>query len=119
MGEADTYVAGALGAIFGVKGILIVLLFGLFASMFFIIPSFWYNKYKLGDKYVCILMILFGLMLVVYKSFTNYFVLGILGILTVMLIYSLLKGIRQEKSRTYFPYVPALAAGALYGLIIM
>ena len=33
MGEADTYVAGALGAIFGIFSIVKVLLISLFASM--------------------------------------------------------------------------------------
>lgn len=39
MGEADTYVAGALGAIFG-KNIQFVLFSALIASMFFILPVF-------------------------------------------------------------------------------
>ena len=39
MGEADTYVAGALGAIFG-KDIIVVLLLGLLSSMVFILPVF-------------------------------------------------------------------------------
>ena len=45
MGEADTYVAGALGAIFG-EDIIVVLLLGLLSSMVFILPVFFYNQYK-------------------------------------------------------------------------
>ena len=47
MGEADTYVAGALGAIFG-KNIQFVLFSALIASMFFILPVFFYNQYICG-----------------------------------------------------------------------
>lgn len=49
MGEADTYVAGALGAIFG-KNIQFVLFSALIASMFFILPVFFYNQYKNNNK---------------------------------------------------------------------
>ena len=48
MGEADTYVAGAIGAMFGIQNILPVLLYGLIASMIFIVPMFLYNQYKMA-----------------------------------------------------------------------
>ena len=119
MGEADTYVAGALGAIFGLKGVLIVLFFSLIASVIFILPSFWYKNYKQGNKLTCISLILFLLALVVYKTVQNYCTIAIVGIVAIILIYSLLKSIKKEENRNYLPYIPALAAGALYGLIIM
>lgn len=120
MGEADTYVAGALGAIFGLNGILPVLFYSLLASMVFIIPMFWYKKLKVGDKLTCVLMILFFLVLVIYKALLqNYYVLSVLGLLTAALVYSLIKGMKNSESLSYLPYVPALSAGALYAMIIM
>ena len=115
MGEADTYVAGALGAIFGIFAIVKVLLFSLIASMLFVIPVFLYNKYKADDKPVCIFSILFTLaVLVYYKLFQNYWIFSALAIISVILVYFILKGINKSENRNYLPYVPALAAAAGY-----
>ena len=116
MGEAETYVAAALGAVFG-KGILWVLLYGLIASMIIIVPMFLYNQYKMNNKKTCILSILFILSVLIFKLVVqNYFSLAALVIIGVMLSVSIMQGIKQEESRIYLPYVPALAAGALYFL---
>lgn len=116
MGEADTYVAAALGAVFG-KGILWVLLYGLIASMIIIVPMFLYNQYKMNNKKTCILSILFILSVLIFKLVVqNYFSLAALVTIGVMLSVSIMQGIKQEESRIYLPYVPALAAGALYFL---
>lgn len=118
MGEADTYVAGALGAIFG-KSILTVLIMGLFASMLFILPMFFYNQYKSGNKKVCILGILFGLSISLFETvWQNYYSLAIMFIIGLLLIISILKGIKSSENRHYLPYVPALAAGALFFLFL-
>ena len=115
MGEADTYVAGALGAMFGIQNILTVLLYALGASMIFIIPMFLYSQYKNNNKSVCILSVLFILSALVYKTlWQNYFVLGIFTLIGIMLSIAILKNIKYEENRIYLPYVPALTAGALY-----
>ncbi len=115
MGEADTYVAGALGALFGIQNIFWILLYGLIASMFFILPVFLYNQYKNNNKLTCILSVLFILsVLVYYKLLMNYWMMGILIFLGIFLSISILKNIRQEENRNYLPYVPALVTGALY-----
>ena len=115
MGEADTYVAGALGAIFGIFAIVKVLLFSLFASMIFVIPVFLYNKYKADDKPVCVMSVLFTLaVLVFYTKWQNYLTLSTLAITGIMLVYFILKGIKQSENRNYLPYVPALTLAALY-----
>ena len=59
LGEADTYVAGALGGMFGIQSIIWVLLYGLIVSMIFIVPMFLYNQYKNNNKLTCILSVLF------------------------------------------------------------
>ena len=115
MGEADTYVAGALGAMFGIQNILTVLLYALGASMMFIVPMFLYSQYKNNNKSVCILSVLFILSALVYKTlWPNYFVLGIFALIGIMLSIAILKNIKHEENRNYLPYVPALTAGALY-----
>lgn len=114
MGEADTYVAAAIGAIVG-KDILFVLAYALIASMIFIVPMFLYNQFKNDNKKTCILSILFVLAVMTFKLlWQNYWALVALVITGAMLAISILKNIKQEESRNYLPYVPALAVGALY-----
>lgn len=114
MGEADTYVAGALGGIFGLQ-IYIPLLLSLVASMIFILPVFFYNQFKANNKLVCILGVLFALSVVVFETvWQNYLTLAIMVIIGLWLAFSVLKGIKNAENRNYLPYVPALAAGALF-----
>ncbi len=119
MGEADTYVAGALGAIFGIHMIGWVLFAALIASMIFIFPMFVYRQYKSNNKLTCVLSILFILSIVVFKAlWQNFWMLAILVIIGGWLAVSVLKGINKEENRTYLPYVPALVAGALYFIFV-
>ena len=114
MGEADTYVAAAIGAIVG-KDILFVLAYALIASMIFIVPMFLYNQFKNDNKKTCILSILFVLAVMTFKLlWQNYWTLATLIITGAMLAISILKNIKQEENRNYLPYVPALVVGALY-----
>ncbi len=115
MGEADTYVAGALGAIFGWQNIGLVLLYGIIASMIFIVPIFLYNQYKNNNKTTCILSVLFVLSILSFKGpVQNYYMLAILIILGLALSVSILRGIKKDENRNYLPFVPALTAGALF-----
>lgn len=117
MGEADTYVAAALGAIFA-KNILIVLTFALIASMLFILPVFLYNQYKADNKETCILFILFVLSALIFKTlYQNYIMLAILVIVGILLTVSILGQIKSDEKRNYLPFVPALSVGALYFLL--
>ena len=118
MGEADTYVAAALGAIFG-QNILWVLFAALIASMVFILPKFFYEQYKSNNKLICILAILFTLSILIFQTVTqNYITFLLVAISGLWLAFSVLKSMKQTKNRTYLPYVPALAVGALYFLFV-
>jgi len=118
MGEADTYVAGALGAIFGYN-VLPVLLYGFIASMLFIIPIFLYIRYKADDKKTCIFSILFIISVLLFKTVYETIPILICVILTgTLLAISTIKGIKTEQSKMYLPYVPALSVGAICGMIL-
>lgn len=111
MGEADSYVAGAIGAIVG-KNVLIVLLYALAISMIFIVPMFLYSQYKQNNKFTCISAISFTLTVLAFKLlFQNYLVLALLILTGAMFAYSTLRGIKNRESLNYLPYVPALALG--------
>ena len=115
MGEADTYVAGALGAMFGIENTGWVLLYALTASMIFILPMFLYRQYKNNNKLTCIMSVLFILSVLIFlKLSQSYFALGFLVLSGAILAISILKSIKTEENRSYLPYVPALATGALY-----
>ena len=116
MGEADTYVAAAIGSVCGIKNLLYVLAYGLIASMIIILPIFLYNRFKQNDKTTCILSILFILGFLVFKTFNNIYIFIIILILAILLIISILKNMKSKSDLTYLPYVPALFAGFLYYL---
>lgn len=119
MGEADTFVAGALGAIFG-QDIIVVLLLGLLASMFFILPVFFYSQYKNNNKLTCVLGVLFGIAFVIFQALSqNYFTLAFLVITGLALAFSILRNIKNSETRNYLPYVPALSIGALIFLFFI
>ena len=119
-GEADTYVAGALGACFGVVGLLNVLVYSLIASMLFVIPMFLYKQFKQNNKLVCILFILFTLSALFFKTVVqNYLTLALLVVLGLALCFVIIKDMRQnETTLTYLPLVPAFMLGSLYFLFV-
>lgn len=119
MGEADTYVAGALGACFGLAGLGYVLIYTLFASMIFALPVFLYNQYKNHHKAICILFILFILSALIFKTaYQSYLTLAILALIGLILSVMILKGLKKDPCPIYLPFVPAFALGALYFLFI-
>lgn len=116
-GEADTYIAGALGACFGLKVLPIIFLYSLIASMIFIIPIFLYEQFKKNNKIVCILFILFINLALMYKLwFQNLYTSLMLILLGLILTVILLKNLRKEQSPLALPLFPAFALGTLYYL---
>ena len=116
-GEADTYVAGALGACFGVNGLLQVFLYTLIVAMIFVVPMFLYKQFINNNKSVCILSILFILSVLVYKTaFQNWYSFAALIITGLWLSFCVLKNIKNETNLTYLPLVPAFSFAALYFL---
>lgn len=116
-GEADTYVAAALGACFGFTGLWSVLLYTLISSMLFTVPVFLYRQYRKNNKAVCILSVLFTLSVLVFKLiWENYYTLAFVAFSGLALSIFILKGLRKEPCPLYLPLVPAFALGALYFL---
>ena len=119
MGEADSYVAGALGAVFGIYNLPIVLILGLFSYAFIFVPMFLYDKFKSKDYLTCTFFILFFTSIILYFSILNNFAGFILLIITAILsIFFMLKKIDTNNKRE-LPYLPAFSAGALLFLIFL
>lgn len=119
-GEADSYVAGALGAIVGYQDIFQVLLYSLIASMVVILPAFYYDRYKNND----ILMFLFSSAFFIVLSWAeilenDLWTVILLGIIGLVLIYLILKNVHEGAKLNYLPFVPALGAGFLYYIMFV
>ena len=116
-GEADTFVAGALGACFGLIGLFQVLLYTIFTAAIFTIPIFLYKQFKKSEKITCILFILFTLSALVYKTlFQNWYTFSALIITGLSLAFIILKNLRKDPEPMYLPLVPAFSIAALYFL---
>ncbi len=116
-GEADTYVAGALGACFGLSGLLQILIYTLFAAAIFTVPMFLYKQYKNNQKAICITFILFILTALIYKLLLqSWYTFAALFITGIGLSYLILKSLKQDAEPMYLPLVPAFSVAALYFL---
>lgn len=120
MGEADSYVAGAIGALVGYHDICPILLYSLIASMVFILPMFLYNQFKDKNIITLLFTFLFIISVVLTRVFPNiYWLIVLMGIIGLVLIYMIIKDIRKEKHLNYLPFVPALSAGFLYYIMFV
>lgn len=116
-GEADTYVAGALGACFGLSSLSTILIYTLIVAAIFTIPIFLYKQFKNNNKAVCILSIIFTIAILTYKTVaTNWYTFAFLVLSGLGLIINILKNIKSEENLTYLPLVPAFSIAALYFL---
>ena len=116
-GEADTYVAGALGACFGLAGLMQVLVYTIFAAALFTVPMFLYKQFKKGEKSICILSILFILSALTYQTlFQNWYTFSALIATGLSLAFIILKNLRKDPEPMYLPLVPAFSIAALYFL---
>lgn len=113
-GEADTYVAAALGACFAWQGLLQILYYTLVASMFLVLPMFIYKQYKKNNKLIPITFIIFLLVALLYKTvLQNLFILILLFGLTIFLSVLLLRNLKNEEELLYLPLVPAFSLATL------
>ena len=114
-GEADTYVAGTIGACFGLRGLVYTLGYSLVAAMIFIVPIFLYKQYKENNKITCILSILFILSALAFKTLAqNYFTMILVVVFGIALAITILKDFREQENKLYLPLVPAFVLGSLY-----
>jgi len=120
MGEADSYVAGALGALVGYQDIWSILLYSLFAAMIFVLPQYWYQRYKAKDALILLLSSLFIISIALTTLFAGAaWTLVILCITGFVLAFFVVKSIKESSNLTYLPFVPALSAGFLYYIMFV
>ena len=118
MGDADTYVAGAIGAAFGIYNLPIVLILGLFAYASIFVPMFLYDKIKAKNYLTCISFVLFFVSAILcFTILNNYFGIGLLLAMALLFMNFMFKEIDTNNQKR-LPYIPAFFAGTLLFLIL-
>ncbi|MFA7659129.1 MAG: prepilin peptidase [Candidatus Gastranaerophilaceae bacterium] len=125
-GEGDTYIAAGLGAVFGWKYLITILLYAFIIQIVFTIPIFIKKLYTKKDYRTLISFFAFFLLLIAIKWLDYADLLGnfaIYGVTTLLLFgigfyvcKRILGGLKDKSSMTYLPFGPAMVLG---GMIMM
>jgi len=125
-GEGDTYIAAGLGAVFGWKYLITVLLYGFIVQILLTIPVFVKKLYGNRDYRTLGSFLLFFMLIFVIKWLdytdlsSNFWVFAVFTLLLCLVgIYvckRILGGLKDKENMTYLPFGPALVIG---GLIMM
>lgn len=124
-GEGDTYIAAALGVVFGWEKVLIVLFAGFIIQFVASLPLFLWNLVKDGRWKVAVELPMFlGLSALLWfygahleKTIYIYGVV-LLAIMALHLVRAILKDVRVSSGGTYLPYVPAMMIAAFTGIFL-
>lgn len=122
-GEGDSYIAAGLGAVFGWKYILSILLYAFIIQVVFTVPLFIKKLFVNKDNITLGLFLTFFIMVFGIK-WLDY--LNLISNLAVFLVFTLilcvvglflckriLAGLKEESGMTYLPFGPAMVIGAL------
>lgn len=122
-GEGDTYIAAGLGAIFGWKYLITVLVYGFLVQIVLTIPVFIKKLYTKKDyrtlaAFFAFFVLVISVKLLNYLSlYVNFWTFLVLTILLVAdgfyVCKRILSGLKDPSGLTYLPFGPAMVAGAL------
>lgn len=122
-GEGDTYIAAGLGAIFGWKYLITVLVYGFIVQIVLTIPVFIKKLFTKKDYRTLVSFFSFFVLIIAVKllnHFNLYTSIWFFLILTLLLFASgfyvckrILGGLKEPSDLTYLPFGPAMVAGAL------
>ena len=123
-GEGDSYITGAMGAIFGLKTILWVLLLGAVVQLAVSVPMYIYSLIKSGKVKIAVEFILFLVLATgmwFWGSELERLVYGcgflMLVLIALHLIRNLMHEMKNPNKQTFLPYVPALVVAATVILV--
>lgn len=128
-GEGDSYIAAGLGAVFGLKYLITILIYSFIIQIIFTLPVFFKKLYQNKDFRTIISFVVFFLFVVFFKwisSFSivsNLFVFGTLVLVLCGLgLYTckrILSGMKEQSNLTYLPFGPAMVLAALIVMFIV
>ena len=129
-GEGDTFIAAGLGALFGWKSLIVVLVMSVLIQVVLFLPIFVKGLVKNKDWKTLITFSVFVLFAIAFYSLQLYriikveniiiytlcaILLAVLGITSCIFIF---KGLREHpENRTYMPFGPAMVAAAFIALL--
>lgn len=124
-GEGDSYIAAALGAIFGWKYLITVLLYSFIIQVVLTIPVFVKKLFVNKDYKTIITFLIFGFWVWLIKIFQyNYIIFLILTLflcaIGLYLCVRILRGIKDnQENMTYLPFGPAMVLGATFVFFLL
>lgn len=128
-GEGDSYIAAGLGAIFGWKYLLTVLVYAFIIQIVLTIPVFITKLYKKKDyrtlgAFFAFFLLTFAIKFSNYlKIFNNFAAFTVLTILLCGVGFyackRILGGLKDQENMTFLPFGPAMVAGALVLLFLV
>lgn len=128
-GEGDTIIAMGLGAYFGWKNLLMIIILSILIQVIVALPVLIHKAYKNKDHQTFFAYLIMVLCIFLTRI-ANHFALNqtfggavaILCIITVLLLYSaivIFKNLKNAKTHTYMPFGPALVFAAIIMLFYM
>lgn len=128
-GEGDSYIAAGLGAIFGWKYLITVLVYAFIIQIVLTIPVFisklYQNKdYKTLGSFFAFFLLTFVIKFLdyikIFNNFTAFTVLTILLCATgIYVCKRILGGLKNQENMTFLPFGPAMVAGGLILLFLI
>lgn len=127
-GEGDTYIAAGLGAVFGWRYLLIILVYSFVIQIVLTIPVFFKKLYLKKDFKTIVSFIAFFLVAGAFRGLNSFKMLDnlivfliLLALLTGVGIYAckrILSGIKDGADLTYLPFGPAMVTAAVVVLFL-
>lgn len=128
-GEGDTYIAAGLGAVFGWKYLITVLVYGFIVQIILTIPVFIKKLYNNKDYKTLISFFLFFILVIGIKmlDYSDYSVSYWLFLIFTLLLIAvgiyvckrIIGGLKDKEGMTYLPFGPALVVGGLIMMFLM
>lgn len=121
-GEGDTYIAAGLGAVFGFKYLITILLYSVIIQVIAALPPFVKKLYSQKDFNTMIAFFGFFAYVIFFKWLMSYefpysgiiygVLTAILCVLGLYVCFRILRGLKTEENRTYLPFGPAMVLAA-------
>lgn len=128
-GEGDSYIAAGLGAIFGWKYLIYVLVYAFIIQIVLTVPVYIKKLFVNKDYKTLFTMLLFFILIVFikwidYANISNNLVtFGILSLLLFVIgLYvckRILGGLKDPSNMTYLPFGPAMVLGGLIAFLVL
>lgn len=127
-GEGDSYIAGALGAFFGISNLFVILILSLIFQILIVLPMYFFKLFKEKNYKLMIALVLFLVLMFVIQIANHFsifdsqmfywFSLALLICIGYYCCRSIFKSIKTSEGLTYLPFGPALILGAFIVLFL-